>query len=204
MEKLLLPLVLATMVLARPPAPTFPQDNPLELIMAAVDLYNGESHSDVMFRLYKDEYEYKEGPMGEKRANFTIKETVCQNSKNETLGSCEFLLGGLEKSCTAVQKEPQAALSVICLAVAQGANPGKQNPDNPEDEASYEDQVITMDERGKTLVDKEEKGERDVFMAPKPENTEDGHLISESNARAGRRRGRLYCLQCFFDAFSRH
>ncbi|XP_069588527.1 cathelicidin-related peptide-like [Ranitomeya imitator] len=204
MEKLLLPLVLATMVLARPPAPTFPQDNALELIMAAVDFYNGESHSDNMFRLYKDEYDYKEGPTGEKQANFTIKETVCQKSKNETLDSCEFHLGGLEKSCRAKQKEQEAALSVVCLTVAPGINPGNQNADSPEQEASDEDQVIIMDESGKTLEEEEkkEKRDQDAFKAAKPENTGDNHLI-EGDRRAGRRQGRL-CLQCVFDAFSRH
>ncbi|XP_077127876.1 uncharacterized protein LOC143783357 [Ranitomeya variabilis] len=201
MEKLLLPLVLATMVLARPPAPTFPQDSPLKLIMAAVYFYNGESHSDVMFRLYKYEYDYKEGPMGEKQANFTIKETVCQKSKNETLDSCEFLLGGLEKSCTAEEKDQEAALSVICLAVAPGTNPGNQNADSPEQEASYEDQVIIMDDSGETS-EEEEKRDQDAFKAPKPENTGDNRL-TESDRRAGHRRGRV-CLQCVFDAFSRN
>ncbi|XP_073533208.1 uncharacterized protein [Phyllobates terribilis] len=211
MEKLLLALVSATVVLARPPAPTSAEANPLELIMAAVDLYNGEFHSDVLFRLYKDEYDYKEGAMGEKQANFTIKETVCQKSKNETLGRCEFNLRGLEKSCTAAQDAQGATLSVLCLPVAAETKPGNgdDNTEQPEEEASYEDRVIIMDESDKTFVEKEEKEEKrdqDVFLAPKPKNTGDDHLISritKKEPQAGLILGRLLCLQCFFDTFSR-
>ncbi|KAM4026909.1 uncharacterized protein ACNLHF_022790 [Anomaloglossus baeobatrachus] len=212
MEKLLLALVVATMVHARPTAPTIPEANPLELVMEAIEVYNGESHSDAMFRLYKDEYHYEEGPVGQKQANFTIKETVCQKSKNETREICEFNPKGLEKSCTALQRA-QETFTVICSTVTEGTKKTPENREDaagvqPEDEASYEDQVIIMDDNEKILVKKEDKEERrdeDAGLESAAENADEKYLVPRSRKKtphAGQSLGRLACLECFFDIFT--
>lgn len=55
----LLTFALVAMVDGGPLAQTFLGADPLQLITEAVGFFNGESHSDVVFKLYKDEYEYK-------------------------------------------------------------------------------------------------------------------------------------------------
>ncbi|XP_066440812.1 lutzicidin-like [Eleutherodactylus coqui] len=221
--KLLLVFELATMVNGRPPGETFLEANPMQLIAEAVGFYNGEPHSDVVFKLYKDEYEYKVGPLGEKQVNFTIKETLCQKSEDRTIESCEFKLEGLEKRCTASKNEQEKNFSVVCTSVAVGKT--KKDPvgenvesprnkegdyaDQPEDETSYEDYVITMDENAKIFLEEEDEEEKRIledFLASETENSDDDPLTSRTTKRKllpGQFLGRFLCLKCMFDIFPR-
>lgn len=221
--KLLLVFVLTTMVNARPPEWTFLEANPLQLIAEAIGFYNGESHPGIVFKLYKDEYEYKVGPQGQKQANFTIKETLCQKSENQTIESCEFKIDGLEKKCTASKNDQEKTFSVICTSVAvvkkeeqvsedveSPRNQEDDNDDQPEDEYSYEDHVVYMDENDKTFLEEEDDGEKriiDAFLASKRENADDDkHLPSRTTKRKllpGQFLGRFMCLECFFDVLPR-
>ncbi|CAN2390417.1 hypothetical protein PRIEUP_LOCUS454 [Pristimantis euphronides] len=220
--KLLLVFVLATRVNARPPAWTFLEANPLQLIAEAIDFYNGESHSGIVFKLYKDEYEYKVGPGGQRQANFTIKETLCQKSENQTIESCEFKLEGLEKFCTASKNNQEKAFSVVCTRVAVGIkedpvsgymesprNPEDNHADQSEDETSYEDHIITMEDYDNTFLEEEDAEEKriiDAFLASKSEISDGKPLIPRTTNRnliPGQFLARFYCLECFFDVLPR-
>ncbi|XP_075684920.1 lutzicidin-like [Rhinoderma darwinii] len=197
--KVLLVLVLASMVNSKPL--TFLDANPLQFIAEAVGFYNGESLSDVVFKLYKEEYDYKVGPKEQKQANFTIKETVCQKSENQTIENCEFKFEGVEKSCTASNNDQEKTLWVTCTAVTAGTkrfpesgyverprNPEDDYADQAEEEASPEDHVTVMDENDKTFLEGEDEEERRII---------------DKKLQPGQFLGRFLCLECFFDILPR-
>ncbi|XP_056409694.1 cathelicidin-related antimicrobial peptide Bf-CRAMP-like, partial [Hyla sarda] len=215
--KVLLVVTLAAMVHGRPVAQTFLEDHPLQFIAEAVDFYNGESHSDVVFALYKDEYEYKVGPKGQKQVNFTIKETVCLKSENRTIGNCEFKLYGLEKKCIALKNNQEKRYSVVCSTISPETKkdpgsgfmekPGSQAydyTDQPEDEVYYEDHVIIMDDNEKIFLeeDGEDKKIIDELLASKTEDTHGERPAPEPTRRRtqpGQFLGRFLCFECFFE-----
>ncbi|XP_069815270.1 lutzicidin-like [Dendropsophus ebraccatus] len=219
--KVVLVFVLVAMVNGRPLEQTS-EDNPLKLIAEAVDFYNGESHSDMVFRLYKEEYDYKVGSKAQKHIIFTIKETVCPKSENQTIENCDYKPDGLEKSCAASKNDQEKKFSVICTTVSVETKKDPESKymdklrkleddstDQPEDEASYEDYVITMDDHEKMFLEEEDNEEKrilDEFLALKTENTHDKRLVPETAKRtlpSGRFLGRFLCLECFFEVLPR-
>ncbi|XP_072011011.1 lutzicidin-like isoform X1 [Engystomops pustulosus] len=197
--KTLLLFVVVTGVHGRPLAQNLIQDNPLQLISDAIGFYNGESHSDVVFRLYKDEYEFKAGPRGQKQSNFTIKETICLKSENQSVESCQFKHKGIEKKCSASHNDPEKIFLVVCSSLPAGmkedpVSGSMESPSDPEDdygdspEEDYEDHVIIMQEPEQTFLD---------------EDGGDKRISNQEKLRSGQVLGRYFCLECFFDYLPR-
>ncbi|CAH2281823.1 cathelicidin antimicrobial peptide [Pelobates cultripes] len=92
-------------------------------VSKAIDIFNQETNSNFVFKLFKDDHGYKlTSPDGQRQASFTIKETLCQKSDRRLMDECEFKSNGLIKTCTASTNGPESVFSVVCNDVIITSN----------------------------------------------------------------------------------
>ncbi|XP_063780630.1 cathelicidin antimicrobial peptide-like isoform X2 [Pseudophryne corroboree] len=185
--------------------------NRSQLISEAIGVYNRESDSAFVAKLYKDDYEYKLGPNGQKEAKFTVKETVCGKSENRALATCDYKPGALEKRCSATMNDDENTLLVVCSADPNGNDgaPGsgdldtsshleKDYPGQQEDGAhSEEPSVIITDDPTETVMEPEDEDERRIieeFLRPVMGIEKSGDTRKKTFL-PGQIRARFLCLE---------
>ncbi|XP_075684926.1 cathelicidin-related peptide Oh-Cath-like [Rhinoderma darwinii] len=71
------------------------------MCLISTDYYNKVSEDSALYRLHGNVTEHKTNETSHHQLHFTIKETLCQKTKNEVPDDCAFKEDGLVKSCAA-------------------------------------------------------------------------------------------------------
>ncbi|OCT73792.1 cathelicidin-6-like [Xenopus laevis] len=99
-----------------------------ETIKKAVNIYNEGRNSSFLFRLLKSDLQNKQvGTPAGSKLHFMIKETICLNTKQQSLEACAYKENGVVKNCTLTSNPKQRDIKVSCDSLTSEKPSLKEN-----------------------------------------------------------------------------